>query len=384
MKNMKLNIQLFATTTVLSSKQSTGGSPYAIYTVKVTPKNRTSSTVDVLVEVTSKLRSSQSFLGTGQSFGLLGYITLNGKEQSAITLKATNVSWSGTASHTASKTFTLTGLTGSQTTISNVKFRVSRTGTAANDYTEAAALSSTKCSDFTIAKGTLDAPILSTSVTQYNNVSAILSFNSTNNIPVNRLQVTYAGNTTYFDFDPAITEGSVTIEPLMGNTLYNVSLYGRNTDNIWSSDYPVSFTTYSDPIYVTNLEVMSITKSSITVNITPSQTSNIDYYEFKLYDESGETLLATYNSKNSNYTIGDLDPSTTYVLKMSVHPNNEGIEATETDLTFTTLSEAIRVYIKTENGWQKGKIYIKTNTGWVLGKNTYIKIDTGWALGKNS
>lgn len=384
MKNMKLNIQLFATTTVLSSKQSTGGSPYAIYTVKVTPSNRTSSTVDVLVEVTSKLKSSQAYLGTGQSFGLLGYITLNGKEQSSITLKATNVSWSGTTSHTASKTFTLTGLAGSQTTISNVKFRVSRTGTAANDYTKSAALSSTNCSNFTIAKGTLDAPILSTSVTQYDNVSAILSFNSTNNIPINRLQVTYEENTTYFDFDPAVTEGNVTIEPLIGNTLYNVSLYGRNTDNIWSSNYPVSFTTYSDPIYVTNLEVTSITKNSITVNVTPSQTSNIDYYEFKLYDESGETLLATYNSKNSNYTIGDLDPSTTYVLKMSVHPNNEGVEATETDLTFTTLSEAAKVYIKTENGWQKGKIYIKTNTGWVLGKNTYIKIDTGWVLGKNS
>ena len=52
---MKLNIQLFAEQTILSNKQSTSGSPYVIYTVKVTPSNRTLSTVDVASRVTLPL-----------------------------------------------------------------------------------------------------------------------------------------------------------------------------------------------------------------------------------------------------------------------------------------------------------------------------------------
>lgn len=136
--------------TILNSKKSSGGSPYAYYTVEVTPSNRLANTINMYVKVTGHLASSSSSLGTGGTMGLNCYITLNGNEYGPITLKGTSTSWSGTSNHSANTTFTVTGLTVMQTAITSVKFRVSRTGSAAGDYTKGAALSSTKCNDIAI------------------------------------------------------------------------------------------------------------------------------------------------------------------------------------------------------------------------------------------
>lgn len=136
---------------ILSNKKSTGGSPYAYYTVEATSSNRSTSSVDVTIKVTSNLQYSSSSLGSGSNFGLIGYITLNNTEYS-MTLKATNVTWSGTTKHTTTSTFNVDAL-GSQEELTNVKFRVSRTGSYANDYSRGAALSSTTCNNISIGIG---------------------------------------------------------------------------------------------------------------------------------------------------------------------------------------------------------------------------------------
>lgn len=138
--------------TILSETKSTGKDPYAYYTVNATASDRTVSTVKVKVDVTSRLSSSGAFLGTGSTMGLIGYITLNGKEHS-ITLKTTSQSWSGTTKHTASGTFTVEDLEGSQSQLTNIKFRVSRTGSAAGNYSQGAAMSSKNCSNLQIGVG---------------------------------------------------------------------------------------------------------------------------------------------------------------------------------------------------------------------------------------
>lgn len=138
--------------TILSETKSTGGSPYAYYIVNVTASDRTVNSVKVKVDITGRLSSSSAFLGTGSTMGLIGYILLNGKEYS-VTLKTTSQSWSGTTKHTASATFTIEDLEGSQSQLTNIKFRVSRTGSAANDYTKGAAMSSKNCSNLQIGVG---------------------------------------------------------------------------------------------------------------------------------------------------------------------------------------------------------------------------------------
>lgn len=139
-------------TTLLNEKKSTGGDPYAYYTVNATASDRTTNDVKVVVEVISRLSSSQAFLGTGATYGRDGYITLLGKEYK-IPLKATNERWSGTTKHKAYSGELTIEIEGSKSQIENIKFRVSPTGSASGNYNQAAALKSTSCNNLYIGIG---------------------------------------------------------------------------------------------------------------------------------------------------------------------------------------------------------------------------------------
>ena len=65
---------------ILNNKKSTGSKPYAYYSVEATSNNRSTSSVDVTIKVTSNLQADASSLGIGNNFGLIGYITLNNTE----------------------------------------------------------------------------------------------------------------------------------------------------------------------------------------------------------------------------------------------------------------------------------------------------------------
>ena len=97
---------------VLSSKQSTQGSPYAFYTLELTATNRTETTVKINYTITSWLQYSNSYLG----YSLNAYITAGGTKSSAIALKGTET-WSGTTKHTKTGSFTVKGLTATTTSI---------------------------------------------------------------------------------------------------------------------------------------------------------------------------------------------------------------------------------------------------------------------------
>lgn len=138
--------------TLLNEKKSTGGDPYAYYTVNATASDRTANDVKVVVEVISRLSSSKAFLGTGATYGRDGYITLLGKEYK-IPLKATNERWSGTTKHIAYSGELTIEIEGSKSQIENIKFRVNPTGSASGNYNQAAALKSTSCSNLYIGIG---------------------------------------------------------------------------------------------------------------------------------------------------------------------------------------------------------------------------------------
>lgn len=138
--------------TLLNEKKSTGGDPYAYYTVNATASDRTANDVKVVVEVISRLSSSKAFLGTGSTYGRDGYITLLGKEYK-IPLKATNERWSGTTKHIAYSGELTIEIEGSKSQIENIKFRVNPTGSASGNYNQAAALKSTSCNNLYIGIG---------------------------------------------------------------------------------------------------------------------------------------------------------------------------------------------------------------------------------------
>lgn len=172
--------------TILSETKSTGGSPYAYYTVNATASDRTATTVKVKVDIIGRLSSSGAVLGSGGTMGLIGYITLHGTEH-AITLKTTSEKWSGTTKHTKSATFTIEDLEGSQSQLTNIKFRVSRTGSAANDYTKGAAMSSKNCSNLQIGIGHTNPSNVSFTITEKN--QKLINAGIPNDTYVNNLSI---------------------------------------------------------------------------------------------------------------------------------------------------------------------------------------------------
>lgn len=136
-------------TTILSETRSTSGSPYVYYTVTAIASNRTANSIDVKVTVTSRLANSSSTLGSGDNYGIRGFIEIEDIEYELVLKKKSDV-WSGTTKHSVSKTITVDTLTASQTLLENIKFRAIRTsGNTAN----AGYLKTTSCKDIEIPIG---------------------------------------------------------------------------------------------------------------------------------------------------------------------------------------------------------------------------------------
>lgn len=132
--------------TILNEKKSSAGSPYIFYTITANPSNRTANTVDLEIKVTSHLQYSSSSLGTGV---LTGYLKINNTNYS-VNIKSKSESWSGTTKHTTTKQITIEDLTGSQTLLEDITFRVAReTGSSSSS----GYLKETMCSDMEIPVG---------------------------------------------------------------------------------------------------------------------------------------------------------------------------------------------------------------------------------------
>lgn len=140
--------------TILSNKQSTSGSPYVIYTVNVTPSNRTLTTVDLTVQITAHLKNADSSLGTGSGYGIKGKLTVAGQDKwfdgasgNGPIIKGTSSSWSGTGNHTtAAYTYTITGLSWSTTSLAASFYAIRTSGNTSN----AGYLKTTDCTAITI------------------------------------------------------------------------------------------------------------------------------------------------------------------------------------------------------------------------------------------
>ena len=132
--------------TVLSSRKSTYGSPYAFYTVGVTVGTRTPTTVKVKFTVTARLQYSTSWMGTGSGYGLTASLYVGGAWRT-ITLKSESVTWRGTGSHSVSSGWITVSASAATGTLSGIRFKVDRTGSG-----RACELVSTACSNIGITK----------------------------------------------------------------------------------------------------------------------------------------------------------------------------------------------------------------------------------------
>ena len=195
--------------TILNNQKSNGGSPYCYYTVTASYSARTTFGVTISGTITSHLASSSSNLGTGPTMGLNAYLTLNGVEQSAVSIKSTDSGWSGTGNHNTNYSFTINNLTPTQTSVP-ISFRVSRTGTAANDYSKSSALKTIACTPLDIEQGV--------GQSTFNSISNCL-YNGTFSMSI----------TSYSGYDVLqIKNGSTVIQTFYGVTNGTAYSFGSN------------------------------------------------------------------------------------------------------------------------------------------------------------
>jgi uncharacterized repeat protein (TIGR02543 family) len=130
-------------TTLISSKKSSYGSPYAYYTITAEETARSSSAVTIKFVAKGRLATSVSSLGTGLVLKAGVYI---GGAWKTWTLKSSGAVWSGTSWHSATASFSISA-GANVTSLSGIKVRVLRT----DSYGNGAELKSTTASTSSIS-----------------------------------------------------------------------------------------------------------------------------------------------------------------------------------------------------------------------------------------
>lgn len=270
--------------TILAYTKSTYGSPYAFYRCDVSVSGRTATSVTITATAYGYLQYSTSFINKGSGMGIVAGLYVGGAWHNW-TLKADSVKWSGTTVHSATASFTVSGLTASQTSLTGVQFRVLRSNTS----NTAASMSAKSCSNITISAS--------------NNADVL---NPQNNAPVLGQGDTMISQNTYYAYHDLVASAT-TNGANHSKTL--ASKYTTATSVTWdAATYGSWFPTDSKYLTVTltNTGYTSTTSAaglSYTVNIVMSMPQSL-----------GKPSLpgASITSRNATTTTITLTRPTTY------------------------------------------------------------------------
>lgn len=133
------------TGTILTAQSSSGGGTLIPIKYKVTAKasNRKETSVKVDFAITGALAWSATF---GKGYGLKASVYVGGAWHD-VTLKSTSARWTDTTAHTVSLSVTVTGLTSTQTALTGMQFKVTRTDSGGS----AGVLNETACKNLAIS-----------------------------------------------------------------------------------------------------------------------------------------------------------------------------------------------------------------------------------------
>lgn len=236
--------------------------------------------------------------------------------------------------------------------------------------------------DFTIATKSASVSynplsVVSLSTNSYNNNSANLSY-TYRNVSPSKVDI-YVNNS----YNKTVTSTPFTIDGLNPKTYYEVKAYGYANGGWGSSGNTVSFTTYPNPVSVTNITITNIQPFQATINVDLSSTVDTNNIEYVLMNEGGSTLKS-YTNNISRWIVG-LDPEKKYKVKVRVQTKESLVwsEYVESEV-FTTPADQASCYIKQDGVWTKGKIYIKDNGKWLVAKKIYYKENGNWIQGINN
>lgn len=141
------------TATVLSRKQTPSGRPKFLYTVTLRATGRTSNAVTITATITASLGTDKNYFGKG--LGVKASLYIGGSWHDVV-VKGTSAYWKGRSAHTVSTSFTVTGLTAEQTSLTGIKFKAWRTDSLLANI--AGILPETSCSNMSISAYVADQP----------------------------------------------------------------------------------------------------------------------------------------------------------------------------------------------------------------------------------
>lgn len=351
---------------ILNNKKSTYDSPYAYYTVEVlSVSNRTNTSVDLEMKITSNLANASSRLGSGYTLKANFDFLDSGSWSSDIELKSSSASWSGTTKHYKTVTMTVNGLSSTDTLLDKIKFRVV---SSASDH--AAGLNSTACSNVEIPSSHTPPTIRTYTMQELN--SDLIAIGVTGRLVVDNLSL----KSIVFDYelyDEAdlqqiiITSGNRTFT---SNTNYlEIDCVGlsRNDNYIYlnvtiiddkggesGGGILLNYVPYTKPYIIeTNTKAKRIGQLSGNVGLTVDGTfynqviasdvsTTIKHIYYK-YWEVGTTEPATYvneipiasvsinnNTFNvSDYVVSNINPQRAYRFKIKVEDDYSSVESSE-------------------------------------------------------
>ncbi len=141
------------TSGTLLSVQSKAEAPYINYKLVAKATGRTATTVNVKVTITAALAGAKNYFGTRR--GLEGSVYIGG-DWYDVTIKAESANWKGNGAHTVNISAVVDGLDATTTSLTGIKFKVTRT----DDLGKTGVLAETACNNLTISKYT--APVADT------------------------------------------------------------------------------------------------------------------------------------------------------------------------------------------------------------------------------
>ena len=139
------------TSGTLLTATSSAEIPWVKYKVIAKATNRTEKSVKVTVSVTASLSGSNEYWHN--SGELVGSIYIGGAWHN-VTLKSAHDRWNGTTGHTKNITVTVTGLSASTTSLTDIKFKATRS----DNIGKTGVLAATACKNLTISKYIADVP----------------------------------------------------------------------------------------------------------------------------------------------------------------------------------------------------------------------------------
>lgn len=140
------------TSGTLCNVWSYAGQPNFKYTVTAKTSGRTASSVKVNISITAALRYDGSYFGRG--YGLTAAVYIGGSWRT-VKLKDTSAYWRGKTAHTVNLTVTVSGLSNTATSLSGIKFKVTRSDSMGGT---AGILEETACSNLKISPYTASEP----------------------------------------------------------------------------------------------------------------------------------------------------------------------------------------------------------------------------------